>query len=84
MQEPDSSRSIKPLATTITTQAYMYFADNLLEGITNGYWVRVLTTYTAEETGTIQLGLSVVGKGRLYINRVKKIDLFTSQLEKTI
>ncbi|KAF7171510.1 hypothetical protein CNMCM5623_003838 [Aspergillus felis] len=56
MQEPDSSGSIKPLVTTTTTQAQMYFADNLPEGISEGYWVRVSTTYTAEETGMIQLG----------------------------
>lgn len=84
MQEPDSSGSIKPLVTTTTTQAQMYFADNLPEGISEGYWVRVSTTYTAEETGMIQLGLCVLGKGRLYIDGAEKIDLFTSQPEKTL
>jgi beta-glucosidase len=84
MQEPESSGTIKPLATTTTTQAQMYFADNLPEGISEGYWVRVSTTYTAEETGMIQLGLCVLGKGRLYIDGAEKIDLFTSQPEKTL
>ncbi|KAL3487860.1 glycoside hydrolase superfamily [Aspergillus germanicus] len=84
MQEPDRAREIKPLVTTTTTQAQMFFADNLPEGITEGYWVRVTTTYTAEATGPIQLGLCVAGKGRLYIDGVEKIDLFTSQPEKTL
>ncbi|KAF4212262.1 hypothetical protein CNMCM5878_001480 [Aspergillus fumigatiaffinis] len=84
MQEPESSGTIKPLVTTTTTQAQMYFADNLPEGISEGYWVRVSTTYTAEETGMIQLGLCVLGKGRLYIDGAEKIDLFTSQPEKTL
>lgn len=62
----------------------MYFADNLPEGVTQGYWIRVTTTYTAELTGTIQLGLCVLGKGHLYVDGVEKIDLSTSQPEKTL
>jgi beta-glucosidase len=62
----------------------MFFADNLPDGIAEGYWVRVTTTYTAEATGPFQLGLCVAGKGRLYIDGVEKIDLFTSQPEKTL
>jgi beta-glucosidase len=84
MQEPDSTAGTKPLVTTTTTQAQMYFADNLPEGITEGYWVRVSTTYTAESTSMIQLGLCVLGKGRLYVDGVEKIDLYTRQPEKTL
>ncbi|KAJ0416430.1 glycoside hydrolase superfamily [Aspergillus carlsbadensis] len=84
MQRPDMAREIKPLVTTTTTQAQMFFADNLPDGITEGYWVRVTTTYTAEATGFIQLGLCVAGKGRLYIDGEEKIDLFTSHPEKTL
>ncbi|CEN60566.1 hypothetical protein ASPCAL03002 [Aspergillus calidoustus] len=84
MQEPDMAREIKPLATTTTTQAQMFFADNLPDGISEGYWVRVMTTYTAEATRPIQLGLCVAGKGRLYIDGVEKIDLFRSHPEKTL
>lgn len=84
MQEPDIMGSTEPVATTTTTQAQMYFADNLPDGVTEGYWVRVSTTYTAEATCMIQLGLCVLGKGRLYVDGVEKIDLFTSQPEKTL
>ncbi|KAL2828580.1 glycoside hydrolase superfamily [Aspergillus pseudoustus] len=83
-QEPDSSGTTNPVATTTTTQAQMYFADNLPEGITEGYWVRVSTTYLAPETRMIEVGLCVLGKGRLYVDGVEKIDLFTSQPKKTI
>jgi beta-glucosidase len=84
MQEPDMAREIKPLVTTTTTQAQMFFADNLPDGISEGYWVRVTTTYTAEATRPIQLGLCVAGKGRLYIDGVEKIDLFRTHPEKTL
>ncbi|KAL2841347.1 glycoside hydrolase superfamily [Aspergillus pseudodeflectus] len=84
MQEPDMAKEIKPLVTTTTTQAQMFFADNLPDGISEGYWVRVTTTYTAEATRPIQIGLCVAGKGRLYINGVEKIDLFSSHPEKTL
>ncbi|KAJ6011685.1 hypothetical protein N7522_002040 [Penicillium canescens] len=84
MQEPDSTGITEPLAITTTTQAQMYFADNLPDGVTEGYWIRVSTTYTAEATCMIQLGLCVLGKGRLYVDGVEKIDLFTSQPEKTL
>lgn len=77
MQEPDSIRSRKLLATTTTTQAQVYFAGNLPDGVTEGYWVRVSTIYTAEPTCRVQLSLCVIGKGRLYVDGVEKIDLFT-------
>ncbi|CAG7919670.1 unnamed protein product [Penicillium olsonii] len=84
MQEPDMGRQVKPLVTTTTQQAQMFFADNLPDGITEGYWVRVTTTYTAEATGPIRIGLCVAGKGRLYIDGMEKIDLFTSHPKKTL
>lgn len=84
MEEPDKAGKVKPLASRTATQASMYFADNLPEGITEGYWARISTTYTAEQSKVMQLGLCVLGRGRLFVDGVEKIDLFTSQPEKTM
>ena len=67
-----------------TTQAQMFFADNLPPGLPQRYWLRVNTTYTAPKTTTMQIGLCVLGKGRLYIDGEEVVDLWTSQPEKTL
>ncbi|KAF9870932.1 hypothetical protein CkaCkLH20_11604 [Colletotrichum karsti] len=74
----------KPLHTTTTTQAQMYFADSLPETVPGEYWLRVMTVYTAPKTMTIQVGLCVIGKGKLYVNGKQVIDVFTSQPKKTL
>ncbi|KAF4918609.1 putative beta-glucosidase I [Colletotrichum viniferum] len=73
-----------PLYTTTTTQAQMYFADSLPKGVPSAYWLRAKTCLTAAKTATIQLGLCVIGKGRLYVDGKQVIDLFTSQPKKTM
>jgi beta-glucosidase len=62
----------------------MYFADNIPAGVPGAYWLRVDTIYTAPKTTTMQLGLCVMGKGRLYISGKQVVDLWTSQPEKTL
>ncbi|KAL0941932.1 beta-glucosidase j [Colletotrichum truncatum] len=74
----------KPLHTTTTTQAQMYFADSLPKGVPDAYWLRVRTVYTAPKTTTMQLGLCVIGKGKLWVDGEEMIDLFNSQPKKTL
>lgn len=62
----------------------MYFADNIPAGVPPKYWLRVETTYTAPKTKTMQIGLCVMGKARLYIDDREAIDLWTSHPEKTL
>lgn len=62
----------------------MFFADNLPSTVPDTYWLRVDTTYTAQKDTTMQIGLCVVGKGRLSINGEQAIDLWTSQPKKTL
>ncbi|KAH6879844.1 glycoside hydrolase superfamily [Thelonectria olida] len=83
-EDPDANPKAKPLHSTITTQAQMYFADSLPPSVPGAYWLRVNTTYTAPKTTTMQLGLSVLGKGRLYIDGKQVVDLWTSQPKKTL
>ncbi|KAI8246327.1 putative beta-glucosidase I [Colletotrichum sp. SAR 10_96] len=79
-ENPDAT----PLHTTTTTQAQMYFADSLPKGVPSAYWLRVKTCLTATKTAKVQLGLCVIGKGRLYVDGKQVIDLFTSQPKKTM
>ncbi|KAI8167830.1 putative beta-glucosidase I [Colletotrichum sp. SAR 10_70] len=79
-ENPDAT----PLYTTTTTQAQMYFADSLPKGVPSAYWLRVKTCLTATKTAKVQLGLCVIGKGRLYVDGKQVIDLFTSQPKKTM
>ena len=83
-EDPEAGPKVKPHCTMTTTQAQMFFADNLPAGLPQRYWLRVSTTYTAPKTTTIQIGLCVLGKGRLYIDGVEVVDLWTSQPVKTL
>lgn len=83
-EDPEAGLKVKPHCTMTTTQAQMFFADNLPAGLPQRYWLRVSTTYTAPKTATIQIGLCVLGKGRLYIDGVEVVDLWTSQPVKTL
>ena len=74
----------KPTHFTTTTQAEMYFADNHPLGTPEVYWLRANATYTAPKTATMQLGLCVMGKGRLYIDGKQVVDLWTSHPKKTL
>ncbi|KAI8265119.1 putative beta-glucosidase I [Colletotrichum sp. SAR11_239] len=80
----EESPDAMPLYTTTTMQAQMYFADSLPKGVPSAYWLRVKTCLTAAKTTTIQLGLCVIGKGRMYVDGTQVIDLFTSQPKKTM
>lgn len=62
----------------------MYFADNLPKGVPGCYWLRVRATYTAPKTTTVQLGLCVIGRSKLYVDDEEVIDLFTSHPPKTL
>lgn len=62
----------------------MYFADNLPSSVPAVYWLRVNTTWKAPKTATMQFGLCVLGKGRLYIDGRQVVDLWTSHPEKTL
>ncbi|KAH9240574.1 glycoside hydrolase family 3 protein [Colletotrichum gloeosporioides 23] len=79
-ENPDAT----PLYTTTTTQAQMYFADSLPKGVPSAYWLRVKTCLTATKTAKVQVGLCVIGKGRLYVDGKQVIDLFTNQPKKTM
>ncbi|KAL6408642.1 hypothetical protein AUP68_07586 [Ilyonectria robusta] len=83
-EDPEADPAPKAVHTTTTTEAQMYFADNVPAGAPDAYWLRVNTTYTATKTATMQLGLCVMGKARLYIDDREAIDLWTSQPEKTL
>ncbi|KAF6823830.1 beta-glucosidase j [Colletotrichum musicola] len=83
-EDPTATPAPKPIHTTTTTEAQMYFADNVPAGVPPAYWLRVETTYTAPKTTTMQIGLCVMGKARLYIDDREAIDLWTSHPEKTL
>lgn len=83
-EDPNTNPKAEPLHTTVTTQAQMFFADNLPSGIPSVYWLRVSTVYMAPKSTTIQIGLCVVGKGRLYIDGKEAIDIWTSHPKKTL
>ena len=83
-EDPDANPEAKPIHSTTTTQAEMYFADNHPPGVPDVYWLRVNATYTAPKTATMQLGLCVMGKGRLFIDGKQVVDLWTSHPTKTL
>ncbi|KAJ4169113.1 hypothetical protein NW754_011045 [Fusarium falciforme] len=83
-EDPEANPEVKPLHSTTTTQAQMYFADNLPSNVPGAYWLRVNTTWKAPKTATMKLGLCVLGKGRLYVDGRQVIDLWTSHPEKTL
>lgn len=83
-EDPDANPRAEPLHSTITTQAHMFFADNLPPNVPDVYWLRVSTQYTAPKTAIMQVSLCVVGKARLYIDGRESIDLWSSQPEKTL
>ncbi|KAM0425876.1 hypothetical protein ACHAPT_008814 [Fusarium lateritium] len=84
-ENPDEAPDSKPVSTTTGTQAQMYFADGLPKAVAEGkYWLRASTTYAAPKTTTIQLGLCVLGRGRMYVDGKEAVDLFTSKPPKTM
>ncbi|KAI9162772.1 hypothetical protein HJFPF1_04364 [Paramyrothecium foliicola] len=82
--DPDANKDAKPVHSTTTTQAQMYFGDNLHPNVPGSYHLRVRTTFLAPKEATYQLGLCVLGKGRLFVDGHEAIDLWTSQPEKTL
>ncbi|CAK7220638.1 hypothetical protein SBRCBS47491_004256 [Sporothrix bragantina] len=82
--DPESNPGLPPTATTSGEMSQMYFADSIPDGIGACYWLKVTTVYTAPKTTTMQIGLCVVGKGRMYVNDCEVVDLWTSQPPKTI
>lgn len=62
----------------------MYFADSLPEGVPGAYWLRVETVYAPTKSAVMQLGLCVIGRGRLFVDGEEHIDLWTGQPEKTL
>ena len=83
-EDPGENPSATPVYSTTTVQAQMYFADNLPSHVPGSYWLRVQTVYTAPKTCTLDLGLCVIGKGRLLVDGREVIDLYTSQPPKTL
>ncbi|KAM6534629.1 hypothetical protein FALCPG4_004256 [Fusarium falciforme] len=82
-EDPMLNPAAEPIASVTTVQAQMYFADNLPEAVPKTYWLQATTTYTAPKSCTIELGLCVLGKGKLFVDGQEKVDLYTSQPEKT-
>lgn len=73
-----------PLYTEVGTQGLMMFAHSLPKCVEGGsYWLRITTTYKATKTATMQFGLAVLGRGRMFIDGKEVIDLFTSHPPKT-
>lgn len=68
----------------VAHEAQMYFADNLPKEVPSAYWLLVKTSFKPNRERTLELGFSIIGKGKLYINGVQKVDLYTSKPEKTI
>ncbi|KAF4463740.1 beta-glucosidase j [Fusarium albosuccineum] len=83
-EDPIANPNAEPLASVTTVQAQMYFADNLPEAVPKAYWLQAQTIYTAPKTDTIEIGLCVLGKGKLFIDGQEKIDLYNSQPLKTL
>ncbi|KAM0421032.1 hypothetical protein ACHAPT_011103 [Fusarium lateritium] len=83
-EDPMLNPKAEPVASVTTVQAQMYFADNLPEAVPKTYWLQAKTVYTAPKSCTIELGLCVLGKGKLFVDGQEKIDLYTSQPKKTL
>ncbi|WAO86299.1 Beta-glucosidase [Fusarium falciforme] len=83
-EDPMLNPAAEPVASVTTIQAQMYFADNLPEAVPKTYWLQAKTIYTAPKSCTIELGLCVLGKGKLFVDGQEKIDLYTSQPKKTL
>ncbi|KAJ4234690.1 hypothetical protein NW759_001681 [Fusarium solani] len=83
-EDPILNPAAEPVASVTTVQAQMYFADNLPEAVPKTYWLQAKTIYTAPKSCTIELGLCVLGKGKLFVDGQEKVDLYTSQPEKTL
>ncbi|UPK96510.1 hypothetical protein LCI18_007445 [Fusarium solani-melongenae] len=83
-EDPMLNPAAEPVASVTTVQAQMYFADNLPEAVPKTYWLQAKTIYTAPKSCTIELGLCVLGKGKLFVDGQEKVDLYTSQPEKTL
>ncbi|OQD98828.1 hypothetical protein PENSOL_c008G01088 [Penicillium solitum] len=81
--DPLENTNAEPVASTTTTEASMYFADNLPDTVPATYWLLARTKYTAVKTCTLELGLCVLGKGKLFVDGEEMIDLYTSQPPKT-
>ncbi|KAJ5425420.1 hypothetical protein N7465_000490 [Penicillium sp. CMV-2018d] len=81
--DPIETPSVEPVASTTTTEASIYFADNLPENDPAKYWLLARTNYTAVKTCTLELALCVLGKGEIFVEREEMVDLYTTQLPKT-
>ncbi|KAM5372950.1 hypothetical protein ACJZ2D_007287 [Fusarium nematophilum] len=61
-EDPILYLEAEPIASVITVQAQMYFADNLLEAVLRTYWLQAKTICATPKSCTIELGLYVLGK----------------------
>lgn len=83
LKEPTAGTD-SPLYTEVGTQGLMMFAYSLPRCVERGsYWLCITTTYKATKTATMQFGLAVLGRGRMFIDGKEVIDLFTSHPPKT-
>ncbi|KAL1860741.1 hypothetical protein VTK73DRAFT_7200 [Phialemonium thermophilum] len=81
---PEEDPDLTPLHTARSTQAQMYFADSVPRGVPPAYVLRVRTVLTAEKSATLELGLCVIGRGKLSVDGDELIDLWTQHPEKTL
>ncbi|KAM5352148.1 hypothetical protein ACJ41O_004871 [Fusarium nematophilum] len=56
-EDPILYLEAEPIASVITVQAQMYFADNLLEAVLRTYWLQAKTICATPKSCTIELGL---------------------------
>lgn len=74
-RNPDASL----VATIRTTSTYMLLHDSLPAALVPGYTIEVTCTWRVEESGEYDVGLTVAGKARLFIDSALIVDNATEQ-----
>ncbi|KAL4879547.1 glycoside hydrolase superfamily [Aspergillus karnatakaensis] len=73
----------KLLYRASTPKTFLHFMDSLPEALPEGWFARIRTTMTPDQSVRYRFGLSGAGKFRLFIDEKERIDLWTSHPEKT-
>jgi len=68
-----------PVWTTSATSAYALMLDDKYGSVNEICWIRWSTTFIPDEDGEWQFGLSIAGRGNLYVDSELKIDMSTNE-----
>lgn len=82
-QHPEHTPEAQPIYSVASDKDLVDVPESLHELFPEKYFVRARAVYTADTTARFRFGFSVAGKGKVKIDGIDAIDLWTDQPPKT-